>query len=290
MLELKDAPRATPVVAVTGANGYVGSLATAGFRQAGFSVRRLVRGGGTGRDDFAYTLDREVPGAALEGVDTLVHCAYDFTVTQRRQVWATNVLGTQRLIAAAGSAGVRRSVFISSMSAYPGTRQLYGLAKLAGEAMALSYGMCVVRLGLVYGPNSGGMAGALRRLASLPLIPLPGSRCCQYMLHEDDLAHALPVLARADPPDRAVGLAHPVPVPISRLLRRQETGRTGRLPVIVPVPWRPVYWAMRAAELTPVHLPLRADSLLGLVRPAPRVPLTEHLRTLGLELRPFQSC
>ncbi len=290
MLEPKEAPHAAPVVAVTGANGYVGSLAAAGFRRAGFSVRRLVRGGGNGRDDFDYTLDSEVPSAALDGVDTLVHCAYDFTVTQRRQVWATNVLGTQRLIAAAGSAGVRRSVFISSMSAYPGTRQIYGLAKLAGEAMALSNGMCVVRLGLVYGPNPQGMAGALRRLARLPILPLPGSRCRQYTLHEDDLAHALPVLACADPPDRAVGLAHPIPVPISRLLRRQQTGPPGRLPVIVPVPWQPAYWAMRAMELTPIRLPLRADSLLGLVHPAPRVPLAEHLRALGLDVRPFQSC
>ena len=48
-----------------------------------------------------------------------------------------------------------------------------------------------------------------------------------------------------------------------------------------------VYGALRAAELLPVKLPVRADSLLGLVRPAPNVPNLEVLDQLGVVLQPF---
>lgn len=288
MTDLTLAPSEAPVVAVTGASGYVGSLAVAGFRTAGYTVRRLVRGPGDGQDNPGYALESEVPRAALDGVDTLVHCAYDFTLTQRERIWAVNVLGTQRLFTTARAAGVRRTIFISSMSAYRGTRQLYGLAKLAGEAMALSQGMCVVRLGLVYGAKARGMAGALKRLASLPVIPLPAGRSYQYTLHEDDLSHALAVLARVDEwPDRPIGLAHPVPVPFRCLIERTVTGADRWGPLFVPIPWQTIYWAMRIAEFTPARLPLRADSLLGLVRPGPEVPLADYVRQLGIQLRPF---
>jgi hypothetical protein len=48
-----------------------------------------------------------------------------------------------------------------------------------------------------------------------------------------------------------------------------------------------VYGALRALELLPVALPVRADSLLGLVRPAPEVPNSDVLAQLGVAVRPF---
>ena len=48
-----------------------------------------------------------------------------------------------------------------------------------------------------------------------------------------------------------------------------------------------MYGALRAAELLPLRLPVRADSLLGLVRPAPHVPNVEVLEQLGIVLQPF---
>ena len=288
MSDQTDASSRKRVVAVTGATGYVGSLVAEGFRSAGFRVRQLVRGGNQREGDVEYSLEQEVPPGALDGVDILVHCAYDFSLTRREKIWAVNVLGTQRLFTMALAAGVRRTIFISSMSAYRGTRQLYGLAKLAGEAMALSQGMRVIRLGLVYGANPGGMAGALKRVGSLPLIPLPGAGSHQFTLHQDDLSRALPVLAQAGEwPDRAIGLAYPVPVEFRLLLKRAIASAGGRCPPLIPIPWQVAYWGMRMAELSPVRLPLRADSLLGLVHPAPAVPLSGFVRELGVELRPF---
>jgi nucleoside-diphosphate-sugar epimerase len=281
-------PGTETVVAVTGASGYVGSLVVAGFLAGGYRVRRLGRRGPGPPDSADFSLDRVIPAASLERVDTLVHCAYDFTVTRRDEIWRANVLGTQRLFVAAAAAGVRRTIFISSMSAYAGTRQLYGRAKLACEAMALSQGMCVLRLGMVYGENPGGMAGALKKLASLPVIPLPGAGSHQFMLHEEDLSRALPMLAEADEwPDTAIGLAHPVAVPFRKVMARAARSAGKARPLFIPIPWRPLFWTMSLAERTPIRPPLRADSLLGLARPAAAVPLADYVRSLGIQLRSF---
>lgn len=277
-----------PVVAITGASGYLGSILTDAFGSAGFSVRRLVRSPVPESDDRFYELTSPVPTDALEGVELLVHCAYDMTLTKRSDIWQSNVFGTIGLFDQALSAGVRRTITLSSMSAYPGTRQLYGRAKLAIELAARARGMSVVRPGLVYGPDWGGMAGTLRRLATLPVLPDFGPRARQFTVSERDFSAALVALARAEHvPPVPLGVAHPDPIPFTELLTDFAVSLGRPRPRFVATPPMAVYAALRAAELLPFKLPVRADSLLGLVRPAPNVPHFEVLDQLGVLPRPF---
>lgn len=277
-----------PVAAVTGAGGYVGRIASTALAADGFQVIRLVRRPEAGSCDRLYELRRDPDANLLEGVDTLIHCAYDFSVTSQADIWAVNVAGTRRLLQAAAASGVRRTILVSSMSAYPGTDQLYGRAKLDTERTALDLGMVVVRLGLVYGPGWGGMIGSLKKMANLPLVPVVGARSYQYTVHEEDLAGAFVVLVHASElPGIPLGLANPEPVPF-RLLMEGIAVAAGRPhPRLIPIPWKPLYAALRLGERTPAKLPFRADSLLGLVRPAPGVNGAEEVRGLGIPLRPF---
>lgn len=277
-----------PVAAVTGAGGYVGRIVGTALAADGFQVIRLVRRPEEGSGDRSYDLRRDPGANLLEGADTLIHCAYDFSVTSEADIWAVNVAGTRRLLKAAAASGVRRTILVSSMSAYPGTDQLYGRAKLDTERTALDLGMVVVRLGLVYGPGWGGMIGSLKKMASLPLVPIVGAGSYQYTVHEDDLADAFVVLAHASElPSIPLGLANPDPVPFRLLMEgiAVAAGRPRLRPI--PIPWKPLYAALRLGERTPVKLPFRADSLLGLVRPAPGVCGAEEVRGLGIPLRPF---
>ena len=211
-----------------------------------------------------------------------------FSVTSEGDIWAVNVVGTRRLLEAASASGVRRTILVSSMSAYPGTDQLYGRAKLDTEQTALDLGMAVVRLGLVYGPGWGGMVGSLKKMANLPVVPIVGAKSYQYTVHEEDLAAAFVVLAHASElPNIPLGLANPEPVPF-RLLMERIASAAGRPRLrLIPIPWRPLYAALWLGERTPVKLPFRADSLLGLVRPAPGVCGAEDICALGIPLRPF---
>lgn len=275
-------------VAITGARGYVGSLLRRAFRIEGWRVVSLVRQGLPGEADaLPYDLAQTPSPTLLDGIDTLVHCAWDLSITPRADIWRINVHGTAALLQLAEHAGVRRVIFVSSMSAYDGTKQLYGRAKLECENTATALGQGVVRLGLVYGPGWSGMAGSLRRMTRLPVTPLLARQSHQYTVHEEDAASAVARLASLpEIPLLPLGIAHPEPVKFDRLLR--AIGRAdGHVPHLVPVPWQLAYAALRAGEVAGARLPFRADSLLGLARPAHEVPNQGAATKLGLSFRPF---
>jgi nucleoside-diphosphate-sugar epimerase len=172
------------------------------------------------------------------------------------------------------------------MSAYFGTKQEYGLMKLAVERAVLEASHVVVRPGLVYGGQSGGMASTLAKLARLPVIPVfRGAQ--QYTLHVDDFLTAMVALVRSDElPSSVIGLAHEPPTPFKEIMlalapRGDRPART------VAVPWHPLLAILRVGERLRFPLPVRSDSLLGLVRPATAVPGRDVARRLGLSFRPF---
>lgn len=275
-------------VAVTGASGYLGSRFADRFAGAGWEVLRLVRSPRPDDPgDRRYDLSADIDPDLLRSVDVLIHAAYDLTATRREEIWRVNVEGSRRLFEAAGKAGVGRIIVISSMSAYEGTTQIYGRAKLAIESAALAAGGCAARPGLVYGEGSGGMAGTLRNLCRLPLVPLVGGRARQYPVRESDVMEAVMALATTvDFRPEVLGVAGPDPVTFRTLLKAFGA-QQGRRPRFVPVPWPLLYWSLRAVERSPLTLPFRADSLLGLVRPAPGVPGLDRLSELGVHPRAF---
>jgi hypothetical protein len=132
------------------------------------------------------------------------------------------------------------------------------------------------------------MAGTLMKLVRLPLVPTFDSGAHQFPVHEDDLADAVCTVVEASTwTPEVFGVAQPVPVSFRELLA-DLAAQQGRRPHFIPVPWRAIYGVLRAAEAIGLSLPLRSDSLLGLVRPAPSVPrptafpaLLEDLRVLG---------
>ena len=273
--------------AVTGANGYLGAIVAERLGKEGWQTLRLVRTE-RGETSRRFVLGAPVQPELLEGIDLVVHCAYDMALRQRADIWRVNVAGTANLLEAARAAGVGRVIVLSSMSAFEGTTQLYGQAKLQIEAHAQRFGACSVRPGLVYGPRAGGMAGTLQRLSRMPFVPLVGGTL-------------VPVhgprgrLRRRDrrPRRRARGAdrANWYRQPCSRALPA-DTGPFRSRPR-APVPFRPGRLAPRAGrvrlgERTALGLPVRSDSLLGLVRPAPLVPNLAGTAVAGDPLAPLR--
>ncbi len=284
-------------VGITGANGYVGTILRVAFAEKGHEVIAFVRPNRISPDLAAevvgvaewrsYEMKRPPSGAAFRDLDVLIHGAWDLSLVSAGDLWDVNVSGSQRLLRNAADAGIRRVIFISSMSAFRGTRQLYGQAKLACEQTASSLGLVSTRLGLVYGPGWGGMAGALRTLAKLPVTPLIGAHSHQFTVHEADMAAAMVRIAESDMPlPEPVGLANPEPVTFRRLMREiaASQGRTLRP---VPVPWQLVSCLLATAEALDIPVRFRSDSILGLIHPAAEVPGVHALKELGIEFRSF---
>jgi nucleoside-diphosphate-sugar epimerase len=273
-------------VAITGATGYLGSVLTDRFSSRGSEVVALTRR----RPERAvsdwrqFELGRPVDAEIFRDVDVLIHAAWVLSGKDADQLWRENVIGSRRLIEAAVTAGVQKILFVSSMSAYFGTRQTYGLMKLAVERTALDLGCAVVRPGLVYGESAGGMAGTLRKISRLPLWPRFKSAKL-FLAHEDDVAQAIAkVVDHYDELSGDVmGLANPQSLDLPSILVGLSPEHKRRLSLRVPAV--PVMAALRLLEGAGVPFPFRSDSLLGLTEAADMLPGHDRLVQQGVEFR-----
>lgn len=198
-------------VLVTGATGFIGSR----LRNSG---RTLVRAKFNPNDVEGDLLNLDSLHQACSGIDTVFHCAgyaHAFTSADANQHWRVNYEGTRNLIEAAGNAGVKRFIFLSSVKAMasPGSQcvdeqwpgeptSAYGLSKRAAEdavlAGGLKYGMGVVnlRLAMVYGRGGRGnlerMGQAIKR-GWFP--PLPNTNNRRSLVHVSDVISAIHAVA-----------------------------------------------------------------------------------------------
>ena len=276
--------------AVTGAGGYVGSRIVRHLRAHDWDVLELTRRCDAGRPAaMSYSLESGISREALQGIEALVHCAYDFRPLARQDIWRVNVEGAARVFDAACLAGVKRIVCISTISAYDGCRSLYGKAKLAIEQDALKAGGIVVRPGLVYGKDAGGMLGALNRvMASAKVVPLIGDGSwTMYLAYEDDLCNLVGRLC--DPNGgrlpRVITAAASQGKSFRKLLAELAQAQ-GNHPVFIPVSWRCVWLGLRVLETLGIRAGFRSDSVLGLVYPVPQ-PSFSELREIGVTFRAF---
>jgi nucleoside-diphosphate-sugar epimerase len=284
-------PSQTPVVAVTGASGYLGSQICQTLESRGWRAIRLARSPEQSHGQgFTYNLAVPVTAQvreALRSANTLIHAAYDLSLTRSADIWRVNVEGTRRLLEAARESAVDRIIVLSSMSAFEGTTQLYGRAKLDIEAITTEFGGCAVRPGLVYSDHAGGMAGAMRKLTILPVVPVIAGGAGVYAVREQDLMGVVALLASAPALEPGtISVAHSSRVTLTDLLRALAAQQDRRCR-FVPVPWRLIYWLLRSGELMRLRLPFRADSLLGLVHTAPGLVGGDQLARLGVSLQAF---
>jgi nucleoside-diphosphate-sugar epimerase len=280
----------TKVCVLTGANGFVGSRLKGRLEREGWRVIAWTRQPEPGTGAAAFQLGQEVDPSLLKGVRALVHCAYDFGPRKWEDIAATNVTGSQRLLEAARKAGVGSVVFISSLSAFAGCRSLYGKAKMEIESFAQSLGAVVIRPGLVYSDNPGGMFGRLvRQVRSSRFIPIMwGGKQVQYLLHDEDLGILVQgcldgrVPAQTEP----ITIAHEQGWELKEILI-QIAQALGKRPSFVPLPWQLVWLALKSLELADARTNFRSDSLISMVYQNPR-PAFALLKSLGYQCRPFR--
>lgn len=204
---------------VSGSSGFIGRRLVAALLQSGRPCRQLRRPG-TGAAPGQVTADLLDPAglqAACQGVERVLHCAghaHAFTALGPGEAalhWQINHEGSRNLAEAAGRAGVRVFVFLSSVKAMgePGERcvdedfpdlpaSAYGCSKRAAEAAVLEagarYGMQVVnlRLAMVYGAGGRGNLERMARLVARGLFPpLPETGNHRSLVHVDDVVAAI---------------------------------------------------------------------------------------------------
>jgi dihydroflavonol-4-reductase len=129
---------------VTGASGFVGSAVVRALIRSGFQVRALVRTGSPRVNLEGLTIDiaegdmrdRAAVAAAMHGARYVFHVAADYRLwaPHPREIFRSNVEGTQVVMGAALAAGVERVVYTSSVA----TLRLHENGRPADETSPLS--------------------------------------------------------------------------------------------------------------------------------------------------------
>lgn len=261
-----------PLVALTGATGFIGQYLLRELPKRGYRLRVLLRRPSDVPLDCASAVVGDLArpqnmAAALADVDAVIHSAGLAHAMSGRPEDDYRVFNTEATIGlarAARRAGVRRFLFLSSIRAQSGptservlTEELeprptdaYGRSKLAAEQGLVDVGLdwVALRLVLVYGPGVKGNMAQLMRLARSPFpLPLGSLKAQRSLLSLDNLVEAIvTVMGAAEPLRRPFLVADPAPIAIPEMLAALRHG-LGRRPGLLPVPARLLEIALRIA-------------------------------------------
>ena len=252
---------ADPIIALTGATGFIGKHILGELTGLGYHVRVLLRIPTALPPNCTSAVigDLNRPmnmAAALAGVDTIIHSAGNaptMTGSPGDDFRHLSAKATGALAQAAQRAGVRRFIFMSSLRAQAGastdrilTEDLlpepvdpYGHSKLAAEQelSGLDLDWVALRLASVVGPGVKGNMASLIGLARSPFpLPLGALRAQRSLLSLDNLISALlAVSATRQRLQRPLIVADPDPLNIPQMITAMRAG-LGRRPGLIYVP------------------------------------------------------
>ena len=229
---------------VTGATGKVGSHLVPRLLTQGLHVRALVRPGPNVqklRDQGAEIVEGDLLRAgsldlALKGVETVVHLAAFFRGATSEQAREVNLEGTERLATAARQAGVRKFIFASTSNVYPPglnrparegdspspepPSHPYPASKVEAEAKLMDLdrqgdlGLCILRLGFVYGEGDRHVWEMMPHVAGWN----PARR--MHSVHHADVGQAvIRALYRGAGADKVYNIADDAPITLLELMR-----------------------------------------------------------------------
>ena len=259
-------------VILFGASGFVGQHLCLKLIQQGFEIRGLVR-------DFAKAsallppevklfyanLPDQIDPKAFEGANNIViHCAYGMELMTRNALIAVNVTGSKKIVEMSRTFGVKKIIFLSSMSAHEGALSVYGKTKLLVEQLLDKDADLIVKPGFVIGDGSH-YRNLVKLIRRIPIVPLfyMGVQPIQTIAIED-LCEGICRAIDADLTG-TIHLAEPHSVSIKSFYQTIAQS-LGLFRIYAPCPGTPALLLMRLLEFFGVKLPFSSENLLGLKR------------------------
>ncbi len=170
---------------------------------------------------LASVTDRDQMFEVVRGVEVVYHLAaaqHEANVPNQR-FWEVNVTGTKNILEASVNAGVRRFVHGSTIGVYGPTPEglitensplspdnIYGVTKLAGERLALSFSeklpVVVIRISETYGPGDRRLLKLFKAIKKKMFFMIGTGRNLHHPIYIDDMTDALILAASSE---RALG-------------------------------------------------------------------------------------
>jgi nucleoside-diphosphate-sugar epimerase len=215
---------------ITGGTGFIGSRLALKCLERGDSVRvlgqenteaeasnkKLVEASGA-EVMLASVTDQEKVAAAVNGVDVVFHLAaaqHEVNVPDQH-FWDVNVTGTRNVLEASAAAGVSRLVHGSTIGVYGSAPEgtiderspvapdnIYGVTKLEGERLALSYAdrlpVAAIRISEVYGPGDQRLLKLFRAINKRTFVMIGNGENLHHPIYVDDLIQGFFLAARCE--------------------------------------------------------------------------------------------
>ena len=294
-------------VAVAGGTGFVGGAIATELHRRGHAVRVLSHRGETARGGLPDAIEIRAADVqtgdglveALRGADALaIALAFKnspIEAPRRHQTFVeVDAAGTERLIAAARDAGVRRVVYLSGAGAAPDAKRHWFRAKWRAEEAVRGSGLTwtIIRPTWIFGPRDVSLnrfVGFARRLFAVPLTNT-GSQLLAPVFVDDAANLAADSLVAEAAADQVFELGGPdtltmrdiiaTALRVARLRRPIIPGPTPLIKLAaVPLSWLPSP-ILTPAAVDFINQPATVD-LAPLLERMPRrlTPLEEGLRT-----------
>ena len=264
-------------IAITGANGYLGSQLVNYLEANGITCIKLVRNPQK-TNERKFILGENLSVETLQNVDYLIHAAYDFSLKDPQESSQINIDGTIKLLNLANKANLKSVIYISSMSSFAKSKSIYGQNKFKVEKYIQENNLpaVIIRPGLIYGEPLGGIMAKLKAISKLPVLPYITISAPLYLCHINDLSHLIQyIIINADNfrNKQVLIAANDTPFSFKQIL--QTLGAK----FLIPIPWQPLWLILKFVELIRLKPRMGSDNLISLVyqNPTPDFINAKHL-------------
>jgi nucleoside-diphosphate-sugar epimerase len=201
-------------IAITGANGFIGTGLCQYLNSVGYKVLALVhhmpKNKIAGIQYHYYDLGEQPNTTLFKDVDTLIHLAFSFTRPKKTEP-DINIIAAKNLL----YLHLKQYIFISSFSASQDAVSYYGQCK--HELETVFAGHTIIRPGLVAG--DGGLFSRLRaQIKNNPFVPLiAGGKQPMQLVVLPDLITAIGKVV-ANETAGVFNLAHPAAITYKQMI------------------------------------------------------------------------
>jgi NADH dehydrogenase len=175
-----------PMLAITGATGFVGRAIVKQARPEGYRVRAIVRDPREARwlaEDYGCelfhgnVLHAPALAGAFAGVKCVIHLVGIIRERQENTFERAHTQATQNVIAEAKGAGVKRLIHMSALGTRAHARSRYHQTKWDAEEAVRKSGLAwtIFRPSLIYGPGNQSIAVLAKVARYAPVVPVLGN-------------------------------------------------------------------------------------------------------------------
>jgi NADH dehydrogenase len=173
------------MILITGASGFVASHLIPRLQKAGHALRCLVTSDAEGSRIRAPGAELAIGNvgdklslaAAMAGIDTVIHLVAIIRESKHATFEQVNVNGTQNVVEAAKTAGVKRFIHMGALGATPDPGYRYLNSKWLGMEAVKNSGLdySILQPSVMFGEGAGFVASLVRSIRLAPLIvPIAG--------------------------------------------------------------------------------------------------------------------